>query len=252
MLKLKKEIIYLLEGITLILIILVLFIMLIGLFNRNKMTDLETSLLSEQNKTTMIYMDSIDVSKKELDSYILYVLEYSYNENDKNSLKCSEIKTLIKELFDKDVTEEELNAVGVTPLLLDNKVGHNIEEKTFIIDKSDLTQRSIANIPIVVYQQKKAKKRGFNYIVEYNKVTISNPYEILNYYNDLSTSEPDKEPYDTTKIMNYLTAKGKIKDIKRAVNDEIIEKVGKQDEKKTIITYKLVGAKFIIVDIQEK
>lgn len=252
MIKFDKETLGTLKGVILLLIVLVLVILLSSLFIKNKITGLEKALLTEQTEKAMLYVDSIDINDTQTDSYILYALEYSYNENDKDTLTYKEIQTIIKNIFDKDLSEDSLNAVGITPLLLDNNVIHKMEEKSYSINKKNMTQRQIANIPINIYKQTKVKKKRSKYIVEYEKITIENPYDILNYYNDLSASQPDQEPYDTTAIMNYLTAKGKMKDIKSVVNDKIIEQYGKVYDKKIIVTCELEGTKFIIEDIKEK
>ena len=230
-------------------IILVIILVIIILFNH--MTKLEKDLLTENSNEIMLYMDSIEESKdKKLDSYILYALEYGYNEQDKEKLTAKEIKKIIENIFNIKVKTKDINLIGITPLLLDKGTIHNPEEQTYEIVRSNITQRQIADIPIVTYKIKSMKKHGSKYIIKYQKVTIKNPYEILNYYSDLNSKNIEKEKnvkmYDTSKIMNYLTAKGKIKDVKLAVNDELIKKEGKIDKKLVKIIYKLKGTKFVV------
>ena len=240
----------------------ILVVILIIVLITTHMSRLEKDILKEDSTTIMSYMDTIENTKSDaedgLDQYILYALEYSYNENDKSSLNCEEIKNLIESKFDVELSKDKLNAVGITPLLLDNSVMHNPEEQVYSMDRENITQRQIADIPIIFYNEKSTKKIGGKYIVKYEKVTIKNPYEILNYYSDLNNEAINNEAkdkkknkkqeeiktYDTTKIMNYLTAKGKIKDVKAAVNDEIIKKEGKVSKKKVKVTYVLDGTHF--------
>ena len=244
-------------------IVLLLFIGLF-LFSRNHLSKLEKDLLLEDSNNIIYYLDTIDNGEsKEIDSYILFALDYAYNEEDKESLTSKEIKKIIETYFDKKVTTKEINRIGVTPLLLDRSVMHNPEEEIYSIDRGSITQRQIADIPIVVYKRKSTKKSNNKYIVKYQKVTIKNPYEILNYYSDLNqlNSEIDSnnkkkskkkeiENYDISKIMNYLTAKGKMKDIKEAVNDEIIKKEGEVSKKLVTVTYVLKGTHFVVSSIK--
>ena len=234
-------------------IVLLLIIILI----RGHMSNLEKELLKENSYNIMLYMDSyINNDSKDIDRYILYALDYSYNENNKEELKSSEIKEIIETIFDINISKEKINKIGITPLLLDRNVIHNPEEEVYKIDRSSITQRQIADIPIILYKDKSIKKSGSKYIVKYNKIKIDNPYEILNYYSDLnnpsdkSNNKKKNKTYDTSKIMNYLTAKGKIKDVKLAVNDEIIKKSGKVDKKLVTVIYKLKGTKFYISEIK--
>ena len=75
MIKFNKETLGTLKGVILLLIVLVLVILLSSIFIRNKITGLEKALLTEQNEKAMLYVDSMNLSDTQVDSYILYALE---------------------------------------------------------------------------------------------------------------------------------------------------------------------------------
>ena len=232
-------------------IILILFILII-ILSGNKITKLEKDLLKEQSSTYMYYMSNINHSDIKIDSYIAYLLEYSSNEESKSTLNTKEISEKTEKLFNKKYSEDDINSIGITPLLLDKGVSHNPETKEYSLSGVELTQREIADKGLVYYKEKSIKKRGKKYIVKYDKYFIKDPYSIFNYYNDLSlenSEKNNKSNYDTSKIYDYLTCKGKIKDILSAVNDDILEKNGEKQETIKVI-YKLNGTKFVIYDIK--
>ena len=233
---------------------------------RSHMTKLEKDLLEKTSNTTMLYMDTIENTKGEgLDQYILYALEYGYNEEGKEELSSKEIKEIIEKVFIKKVSWKKINSIGITPLLLDNSVMHDPEATVYRINREGITQAQIAEVPIVTYNIKKIKKRGSKYIVKYQKNIVKNPYEILNYYSEPKIyMEKDKKKkdnkkekkvkikkYDSSKISDYLTCKGKIRDIKLAVNDDIIKNSGKVDKKLIKVIYKLEGTEFLVESIKK-
>lgn len=239
----------------------ILVIILIIILIRGHMTNLEKDILKKDSTRIMLYMDNIENSKSEekdeLDSYILYALEYGYNEYDKEKLTAKEIKKIIESNFTKKVSEEKINRIGITPLLMEKNIVHDPESKTYEIPRENITQRQIADTPITYYNEIKVKKSGKKYIIKYQEVTIKNPYDILNYYSDLNNENTKKnkkeeniKTYDTSKIMNYLTTKGKIKDVKLKINDGVIKKYGKVEKKPVKVIYKLKNTNFIVDKIK--
>ena len=88
---------------------------------------LEQIALEERTAKTINYLEEIDrkdedANNQSLDRYIAYALEYSYNENDKASLTTAEIKDFLESVFDRQFSPDELNNVGISPLLLDKNV----------------------------------------------------------------------------------------------------------------------------------
>ena len=199
-------------------------------------SDLEHDLFVEQSNVYMNYYDTIETGSG-LDSYMLYALTYSDNENDESKLTVNEIVNILGEVFEKEFSLEEISNVGITPLFMDYGIMQNYDNNEYYIDKESLTQSKIANIKIYIYNIKSLKKRGNSYITLYEKYEIENPYDVLNYYND--------KGIDTTKINDYLRTKGKVKDVKESVDEEYLKNNAKKlsDVK---IEYVLKGTKFHI------
>ena len=246
----KKKNLIIILGVVLLLVVLLVILFII---NSNKLTDLERIKIEDNSKDVMLFMEEVETSK-DIDRFIAYALEYSYNLNDKDILTAKEIKELIQSKFNVELKEDSINDVGVTPYLLDKHIAHDPEEKTYSINKKDLTQAAIAKIPVVKYEISKIKKKGKKYIVTYNKYVVENPYEVLNYYNDMTGKLTDEEkenytPYDTSDIYNYLTCKGKITSVKEAIDKDNIEKVGKVDKEITV-TYIIKDDKLLIDEVK--
>ena len=90
----------------LILILLVLAICFI-IRNNHKLTKLEEIKINEISDKYMNYMDDVeDTTSKDNDRYILYALDYSYYELDKNTLTTGELRKLINSIFNIDIKEQ--------------------------------------------------------------------------------------------------------------------------------------------------
>lgn len=249
----KKNKLMIMLGVLLLVILLTTIILIIVINKSKKISNLEEIKINETSKTTMLFMEEIETSK-DLDRYISYALEYSYNIDNKDSLTAKEIKEFIEKRFNIELKEEEINNVGVTPYLLDKSIGHNPEEKTYKIDKTGITQSMIAKIPVIKYEINTIKKHKKEFIVTYDKYVVENPYEILNYYNDMGNELTEEErenykPYDTSEIYNYLTCKGKITTLKDAITKDNIEKLGKID-KQIEVTYIIKDDNLVIDNIK--
>lgn len=218
--------------------VVLLFAIIILLYNYMHLTKLEKELLIEQSNKVMKYYDVyVNSDSESIDKYMLYALTYSDNENDKSSLNNKEIKEILASVFNKEFNEEEIKNVGITPLFMDYNVMQNYETSSYYIDKNAINQTKIATIKFNIYYLKSIKKRGSNYILEYENYLIDNPYEVLNYYTEKGV--------DTSKINDYLRAKGKIKDIKEATGKDFLESKAKKLDN-IEVTYILKGSKFLI------
>ena len=92
----------------LILIFLVLAICFI-VRNNHKITKLEEIKINEISDKYMSYMDDVeDTTSKDNDRYILYALDYSYYELDKDTLTTGELRKLINSIFNIDIKEQDL------------------------------------------------------------------------------------------------------------------------------------------------
>ena len=219
----------------------IVVVMLCGflIYNYIHISNFEKSMLLEQSNIIMNYYDSFNNDEGQgLDKYILFALTYSNNENDKSLLSSKEIKDILENTFNKNFNEDEINHEGITPLLMDNNIMQNYDNKEYYIDKDSINQSKISNINIVIYNNKKIIKRGKRFIVKYDKYVIENPYDILNYYDA-------KGGYDTSKISSYLRGNGKLKDVKSIIEKDYLDSNTKKvsDEK---VIFELKGTKFLI------
>ena len=65
--------------------------------NSSKLSSIEERELRKNSEIVMGYMEEIEnVKKTELSSYVIYAMEYNYNENDKTSLTLSKMKKLLE------------------------------------------------------------------------------------------------------------------------------------------------------------
>ncbi len=227
-----------------------------------KLSSIEERELKKNSEIVMSYMEEIEnVKKAELSSYIIYAMEYNYNENDKTSLTLSKMKTLLESVFNKTFSTKEIEKIGITPDMLDKNISYDPGEKKFTIDKSSFSYADIAATKIVKYQLQSIKKTGKNkFVAIYDKYVVSNPYEVLNYYDNLNNENNSKKDnkkdskkqttkvktYDTTDIFNYLTGKEKVKVMKTYITNENASKVGKK--KGTVIVKYLLEDDNILVN----
>ena len=222
-----------------IFVIVLFFAISIVIYNHFHINTLERDLLNEQSKIIMNYYDTVENSESDgNDRYILFALNYADNELDKYSLNSKEIKEIINNYFNISISEEDINNIGITELLLDNNIIQNYQDNKYEIDKKNINQQTIAKRSVVIYKQKTIKKRGKEYTISYEKYSIDNPHEVLNYF-------IEKNDTNTERINDYLSAKGKIKDIKESVTDDLLNsKFKKMDDVE--VTFILDGTKFLI------
>ncbi len=206
-------------------------------------SDLERLTLDERSENVVAYLEEIDrkdESAKEasLDRYIAYALEYSYNENDKASLTATEIKDFLETVFDKEFKADEINEVGISPLLLDKNVHHDPVSQIYTLNPHT-DKRIIADIPVTKYIATNiyTNKDKSIYTIVYDKYTAKSPYDILPHLNG------------STGVKDYLDGKGKIKSIKNAI-DEASAKATVTPEKQTTIEFVLKDKKLLIKSIK--
>ena len=226
--------------------------------NSSKLSSIEERELRKNSEIVMGYMEEIEnVKKTELSSYVIYAMEYNYNENDKTSLTLSKMKKLLEGVFNRTFSEKEIEKLGITPDMLDKNISYDPGEKKFTIDKSSFSYADIAATKIIKYQLQSIKKKGKNkFVATYDKYVVSNPYEVLNYYDNLNNENNSKKDnkkketnvktYDTTDIFNYLTGKEKVKVMKTYITDENASKVGKK--KGTVVVKYLLEDDNILVN----
>ena len=235
--------------------LLLVVVLLIVLFGCNRLTSLEEKTIKDVSKKVMPYMDRIENSKEKdkLGKYVYYAVEYAYNEQDKTEVTVDEIKKIIRETFNYKINDKKVREMPLTNEMLQNGITYDFEKETFINDKSGVTQSDIANKKLVFYEISDiTKKSSDKFKVKYDKYVVTNPYEILNYYSDLNTKnegKKNKKTYDITPIFNYLTAKGKEKDIKNYVIGSNFDKFAKK-KGEFIVNY-IVKDDEILIDSYE-
>ena len=206
-------------------------------------SSLERLTLDERSEKVVSYLEEIDkkdenVDEASLDRYIAYALEYSYNENDKASLTTAEIKDFLESVFDKQFSSDELNNVGISPLLLDKNVQHDPVAQFYTLNPNT-DKRIIADIPVTKYIATiiYTNRDKSVYTIVYDKYTAKSPYDVLPHLNG------------GTGVKDYLDGKGKIKSIKDAI-DEAGAKAITTPEKQTTIEFVLKDQKLLIKSIK--
>ena len=117
---------------------------------------------------------------------------------------------------------------------------YNSEKNTFSIIKDKKSYAQIASEKIVKYEIDTVKKKNNKYIIKYNKYVVTNPYEIVNYYNENNE--------DTKEINDYLSGNTSKNKILKYINKDNINKIGKKEEE-VKITYIIKNNKVLIDDI---
>ncbi len=206
-------------------------------------SSLEHLVLNERSEKAVSYLEEIDkkdenVDEAPLDRYIAYALEYSYNENNKASLTTAEIKDFLESVFDKQFNSDEINNVGISPLLLDKNVHHDPVAQVYTLNPNT-DKRIIADIPVTKYIATNiyTNKDKSVYTIVYNKYTAKSPYDALPHLNG------------GTGTKDYLDGKGKIKSIKDAIDEESAKAIT-TPEKQTTIEYVLKDKKLLIKSIK--
>ena len=208
------------------------------------LSSLESLALAERTETAINYLEEIDKDSETfdnltdypLDRFIAFALEYNYNENDKTEITVKQIKKLIESIFDITLKTEDINNVGISPLLLDKNVTHDPVGKVYSI-QPHTDKRIIADIPITKYIENKTftDKDKTTYTVVYDKYTAKSPYDVI--------------PHTSGEgVKDYLDGKGKIKSIKNVITkDNAAEIVA--PAKQTTITYVVKNGKILIKSI---
>ena len=248
-------------GITILVVLVLIFAIFIFayLFNGRNVSSIEEKEIKNNSSELMYYIDDITLSKsKEIDKYILFALDYSYNTSGKDSMTVSELYDFFKNHFTKKIDEEKIKNIGITPMLLEKNVTFEVNTNSYKLNNLKKDNAAIAETKITYYKLEnivKINKR--KYRATYRTYTIENPYEMLNYYLDKNAKtegvEKDGEyTYDLkdiTPIRNYLSGSGKIGSFKKAIDDSDIGKFAKKG-KKLKVTYVIKDDKVLIDKIK--
>lgn len=233
--------------------------------NSQKLSSIEKRELNKNSEIVMSYMEEVENAKKiGLSSYVIYAMEYNYNENDSTVLTVKKMVTILESVFNRKFSVKEIEKLGITPDMLDKNISYDPGTKKFSIDKSSYSYADIAQTKIVTYQLQNIKKNGKNrFTAIYEKYVVSNPYEVLNYYDALNNNYDEsknsknkkkeikitQKRYDTTDIFNYLTGKEKLKVMKTYITNENVSKFGKS-KGTVVVKYVIDEDKILIKQIK--
>ena len=240
-----------------ILILIFLVFTAIYLFGARNISKIEEKELRDNSKDLVNYLEDITLSKsKDIDKYIIFALDYSYDVNSKNSLTVSEIYQFISEKFTIKTSEEDIKNIGITEAMLEKNIVYDPQTDSYILSVLGNNAQKIAETPITYYKLEKISKLNKKkYVVTYRTYTVENPYDILNYYLEKnnesigSNGEDGNITYDIvdiTPIRNYLMGNSKLGTLKGAINDKDISKFAKKG-KKVKVTY-IVKDNNILID----
>ena len=227
------------------------------LFNSRNISSIEEKELKNSSREFVNYIEDITLSKsKDIDKYILYALDYSYNVKGKDSLTVSEIYEFYKENFTLKISEDSIKNIGITPMLVERNITYDTTSESYKLNNIE-NASVIAETPITYYKIESISKiNRKKYSITYRKYTIKNPYDILNYYIEKNTNAEGKENdgiytydlKDLNPIRNYLSGTGKIGSLKNSI-DEDVSKFGKKGNKLKI-TYVMKDDKLLIDKIK--
>lgn len=241
-----------------VLILIFLVFTAVYLIGTRNISSIEEKTLREKSDDLMLYIEDITLSESnDIDKYIIYTLNYSYNKNNKNDLTCEEIATFINENFTINTDTEKIRNMGVSPLMLTKNITYEPTTDSYKMNITQKSPQTIKDEPIIYYKLEKiSKKNKKKYVVTYKKYIIEDPYQMLNYYMEVNNKTEGKEDEngnmtydltDTTPIVNYLTGTGKLANIKNLIKSNNISSYAKEDKKGEIkVTYIVKDDKLLI------
>jgi hypothetical protein len=243
---------YLKENIREVILVLMGFIFLLTIIvylalSRN-ISKIEEEKINKETRPYANYIeDIVDNKSKELDKYIIYSLDYYKNVYKINELSSKEIKEFLNSKLNKKVKEEEIVSYGVNPTMVDRNIVFDVSSNKYRISEIAVDRQAIAKKEITYYKQVKLTKINKNkYKIKYEKYTIEDPYEILDYFLEANRTDEGEQQkdgsmkydlVDITELKEYLTT-GDISYLKAFLNknDQDIKKFAKK-RGKIKITY---------------
>lgn len=221
-----------------ILVLIFLIITIVYLIGTKNISSIERKELVTKSTSLSKYIEVIaDSESKEIDKYIVYALEYSYNVNSKNKLTTDEIYNFLKENFDIGITKEKIKDIGISPLMVEKNIVYDEEKDVYTMNIVKVNPQQLAETPVVYYKLDKiSKSNRKKYVLTYTKYIIEDPYKMLNYYLEENSSSESNEDgkyelFDITILRGYLSGNGKLANIKDMVRDADIQHYAKKDGK---------------------
>ena len=227
-------------------VILLVLIVLVFIFFKNSITNLEKIKLEEKSYEISDYFD--ELTNNEKSNYFNFAIEYLYNTKAKEEFTIREILDVINSNFDVAYTEKDILDLGTTGDMVNRGVMYDgaLNGYKYL---NDVTPTDIANKAITYFKIKKISKINENkFKIIYDRYILENPYEVLNYYNDYNIQHED-DRIDTTVVIDYLKGNKKIGEFKKIVREETKTSFGKKNG--TIeVTYIIKNNKLLVEKIK--
>ena len=230
-------------------------------FNSKKISKVEELKIKEISSNFENFLEYIEYDGDKLEKYIVYVLKSSCDLDNICTLSYKDIADKINNIFNEDVTEDQINKYGVTIYMVDKNISVDSQENKYTIINNKLSYEEISHKKVYKYILSNIKKNSDDvYILTYNKYVISDPYKVLEYFennnnqlenekNEVESLEEkeklEEKKVDTTDISNYLTGKENEIIFKKYINSNNVLKFGKQLDDITL-TLVLVNNKLLI------
>lgn len=251
-------------GIVILGVLILIFLVFAAIYviGTRNISAIEEKSLRNKSSDLMMYIEDITLSdSKEIDKYIIYSLNYSYNYNSKDTLTCEEIYNFLKDNFTLETSVEAIRNMGVSPLMLERNITYETTTDSYKLNITKKDANTISQTKITFYKLEKISKLNKRkYSVTYSKYEIIDPYKMLNYYMDENMNNSGTEDengnviydlVDTTPIVNYLTGSGKLSDIKSLIREDNIDKYATLDKKGKIkVTYVVKDEQLLIDNIK--
>ena len=212
----------------------------------SKLNSKEREMLDDFTRTTLIYLDEFDV--EEIESHpdeatrlAAFAVAYNYGENNSLETNAESLNAITKKALKKELNENDLMSASINSYLSNKGISYNSSSKSLIINQDMFDKRTIAKVPLYLYHEKQATARGGKIIVKYEKIKISNPYDILNY---AATNQ-----IDVPGLSDYLEGHASYANLKRAVKNEDMPNIG-EHIKDLKITYRIENDSLYIDKIE--
>ena len=227
-------------GVSIIVILVFIFLIftLCYLLFANNISVIEENKIKNGTSDLVNYFDDlVDTKSNKIDKYILFTLDYYDGMYSKKELTVTEIYEFIKKHFTIKISEDDIKNIGITELLVENNVVYDFNKNSYKLNSVKVNTSSLAQTSIKYYKLEKISKvNKKKYKATYRIYTITNPFDMLNYYMDKNNKtegvlEGDSYVYDLKDlepIKNYLSGSGSLLDLKRCIEDEDISNYAKK------------------------
>ena len=226
-----------------IVIVLLVVAGLVLFFVNRRLSSLESVKINEFNSEIGDYLDEV-VDTDDKGKYISFAIKYLSDKENKNTFTDDEILNTINNYFNVDYNINKLEKIGITSKMAEEGITHEINQYKY---NNVMTKKDIASKKIIKYSQSSIGKNITNkYVSTFKKLVVDNPYDVLNYYSDLN--QDTDAIIDIKDLNKYLNGEGSVKNIKKFIDDNNINKYGKVDGE-IKVTYIIKNDKLLINNI---